>query len=83
MYDQTNHNVEPIFAPTEIRLAGTGPRLLTVQEACDQLRVGRWMLYHLIRTGQLQTIKIGSRRLVPVEAINTFIDAHRRRAGRA
>lgn len=48
-------------------------RLLTVAEACRQLRVSRWMLYRLIQTRQLQTVKLGSRRLVPVDALNALI----------
>jgi excisionase family DNA binding protein len=39
--------------------------LFTIDEAAAQLRVSRWSVYNLIRSGQLQTIKIGRRRLVP------------------
>ncbi|MDA0632278.1 helix-turn-helix domain-containing protein [Nonomuraea sp. MCN248] len=43
--------------------------VLTVDEAAQRLRVSRWTLYTLIRSNQLQTIKIGRRRLVPVDAL--------------
>ena len=49
-------------------------RLLTVPEACAQLRVSRWTLYQLIRRRQLRTLRIGSRRLVPTEAIADLIE---------
>lgn len=48
--------------------------LLTVDEAAIQLRVSRWTLYNLIRSGRLRTVKIGRRRLVPVAALAECID---------
>lgn len=47
--------------------------LLTVPEAADRLRVSKWMLYNLIRSRRLRTIKIGDRRLVPVSAMHDFL----------
>lgn len=47
--------------------------LLTVPEAAQRLRVSRWMLYNLIRSRQLRTVKIGSRRLVRVAAIAAYL----------
>ncbi|NYI97371.1 excisionase family DNA binding protein [Streptomonospora nanhaiensis] len=48
--------------------------VLTVDEAAARLRVSRWTLYNLIRSGQLRTVKIGRRRLVPVAALAECID---------
>ena len=39
-------------------------RLLTINEVADLLRISRWSVYQLIWSGQLQTLKIGRRRLV-------------------
>jgi excisionase family DNA binding protein len=50
------------------------PVLLTVPEACNQLHISRWMLYRLIHTRQLTTIKLGRRRLVPQAAVTSLID---------
>jgi excisionase family DNA binding protein len=47
--------------------------LLTVPEAAERLRVSRWMLYNLIRSRKLRTVKIGSRRLVRVSAIAEYV----------
>ena len=44
-------------------------RLLTVEEAADQLRISRWSVYNLIRANQLRTIRIGRRRLVTPAAL--------------
>ncbi len=47
--------------------------LLTVPEAAQRLRVSKWMLYNLIRSRQLRTVKIGSRRLIRVSAIAAYL----------
>ncbi|WP_329051247.1 helix-turn-helix domain-containing protein [Amycolatopsis sp. NBC_01488] len=56
------------------------PVLYTVKEACAVLRVSNWKLYELIRSRQLVTIRIGKRRLVPRDAVDTLI-AHLRDEG--
>ncbi|MFF5250208.1 helix-turn-helix domain-containing protein [Streptosporangium sp. NPDC000095] len=48
--------------------------VITVDEAAQKLRVSRWTLYTLIRSNQLRTIKIGRRRLVPVDALAECVD---------
>jgi excisionase family DNA binding protein len=47
--------------------------LLTVAEACSALRISKWTLYRLIQRKQLKTIKIGSRRLIPLQSVEHFI----------
>ncbi|GLW63722.1 hypothetical protein Arub01_19660 [Actinomadura rubrobrunea] len=47
--------------------------VLTVDEAAERLRVSRWTLYNLIRSNQLRTVKIGRRRLVPVDALAEYL----------
>ena len=47
----------------------TVPRVLRVEEAAQLLGIGRSLAYDLIRSGQLRSIKIGRRRLVPLDAI--------------
>jgi excisionase family DNA binding protein len=49
--------------------------LLTVPEAAARLRISKWMLYNLIRSRKLRTVKIGDRRLVPVAALRDFLAA--------
>jgi excisionase family DNA binding protein len=50
------------------------PVLLTVPEACTALRVSKWMLYRLMGSGQLGSIKVGRRRLIPMAAIAALVD---------
>ena len=47
--------------------------LITTTEAARRLGVGRSTLYNLIRSHRLRTVKIGRRRLVPVEALTACI----------
>ena len=49
--------------------------LYRVDEAAAALRMSRSLLYELIRSGQLRTVKVGSRRLVPVAALTEFVAA--------
>lgn len=54
--------------------------LFTVDEAAASLRVSRWTVYNLIRSGQLRTVKIGRRRLVPPAALHECIELLRKEA---
>ncbi|MBT9605904.1 helix-turn-helix domain-containing protein [Microbacterium sp.] len=56
---------------------GGSPRLYTVQEAADLLRISTWTLQKLIRERQLGSIKVGSRRLVPTEDFERFVSEQR------
>ena len=47
--------------------------LLTVEEAAECLGIGRTKTYELIMGGSLASIKIGSRRLIPVSSVTAFI----------
>lgn len=40
------------------------PRLFTVVEACDELRIGKSLFYVLVAHGRIRLTKIGARSLV-------------------
>ena len=48
-------------------------RLLTAEEVAQTLGIGRTKVYELIAGGQLASIKIGARRLVPTTKVDDFI----------
>tara|TARA_Y100000310_G_scaffold299145_1_gene333711 strand:- start:848 stop:1072 length:225 start_codon:yes stop_codon:yes gene_type:complete len=48
--------------------------VLTVEEAGELLRISRSSAYEAARKGQLPTIKIGRRLLVPVRAIEKMLE---------
>lgn len=48
-------------------------QLLDVLGAARQLGLGRTVCYRLIDSGQLRSMKVGRRRLVPQSAVDAFI----------
>lgn len=55
-------------APAETRL------LLRIDEAGHRLNLGRTVMYELIRSGRLRSVKIGKLRLIPSSAVIEFVD---------
>lgn len=53
---------------------GTAKLLRTVLETAEELRVGRSTVYELIRTKQLQTVKIGRCTRIPAVSIAAFVE---------
>ena len=56
----------------DIHTIPAGRILLTVEQAAEVLAVGRTTVFHLIRTGQLATVRIGRLRRVSVDALHEF-----------
>ncbi|MEU0793789.1 helix-turn-helix domain-containing protein [Amycolatopsis sp. NPDC005961] len=46
--------------------------LLTVEEAGERLGIGRTTAYSLVRSGELESVRIGRLRRISVSAINEF-----------
>ncbi len=47
----------------------------SVDEAAEQLNVGRTLIYNLIGLGELGSVKIGGRRLITHRQLDTFVRA--------
>lgn len=48
--------------------------LLTVPEAMALLKVSRWTLYNLIRSGELTSVLVGERcRRIPASALDSYV----------
>jgi excisionase family DNA binding protein len=56
-------------APTEDQ----PDRLLSIDQAAATLGVGRTAVYALMDSRRLRNLKVGSRRLIPAEALRDFI----------
>ena len=54
-------------------MADAGPLLLGVEEAADQLGIRRSVLYERLLTGELASVKIGRRRLIPRQALEEYV----------
>ncbi|WP_024875356.1 helix-turn-helix domain-containing protein [Saccharomonospora piscinae] len=46
--------------------------LLTAEEAAERLGIGRTLMYRLIRTGEIESVRIGRLRRVPTTAIHDY-----------
>src|SRR5829696_8179324 len=56
---------------------GRLPLVFTVEEAADRLGVGRTVMYALVSSGAVESVRIGRLRRVPADALVTFLDALR------
>jgi excisionase family DNA binding protein len=52
------------------------PKTISVEEAARQLGISRSSAYEAIRSGQLPSIKIGRRVLVPVAALERLLSGN-------
>jgi excisionase family DNA binding protein len=50
------------------------PLVFTVEEAADRLGVGRTVMYSLVSSGAVESVRIGRLRRVPADALVTFLD---------
>lgn len=50
-----------------------GPQAFTVEEAAERLRIGRTLMYDLIRRGEVGTIQLGRRRVVPASELDRLL----------
>jgi excisionase family DNA binding protein len=57
----------------EESLAPTRARLNSVEATVERLGVGRSTVYGLMGSGELRSVKVGKRRLVPEAALIDFI----------
>jgi excisionase family DNA binding protein len=51
---------------------------VNVNEAAEMLGVGRDVMYRLILSGDVDSFKVGARRLIPVQGIRDYVDAQTR-----
>ena len=47
--------------------------LLTAEEAAGRLRIGRSMLYELLSSGQIESVRINRSRRIPVTALEGYV----------
>lgn len=56
------------------------PLSYTVEQATKVTGLGRTAIYRLIATNEIQTFKVGKRRMVSVRALQAFIEKKEREA---
>lgn len=61
----------PSMSPSD----GTTIRLLlTVEEAADQLGIGRTLMYALVKDGEVESVQIGRLRRIPADALPRYLE---------
>lgn len=48
--------------------------LLTVDEAADQLGIGRTLMYALVKDGEVESVHIGRLRRIPADALPRYLE---------
>ena len=55
------------------RTSAVPQRLLSVEQTCEALNIGRTQFYKLVSEKRLSIVKLGRRTLVKTEALDAFI----------
>jgi excisionase family DNA binding protein len=56
------------------------PLVLTINSAAERLGISRSLMYALIQSGEVESVRIGRLRRVPTEALSEYVTALRRSA---
>jgi excisionase family DNA binding protein len=70
--DDTNEKEQPPMTTSPIRTK-TPASTMSITEAADTLGIGRTLAYELARTGELPTIRLGRRLVVPRRALQRLL----------
>ena len=52
-----------------------GQKAFTVAEAAEYLRVSPWLVREACRRGQIRSVRLGARIIIPAAALAAFLDA--------
>lgn len=55
------------------------PVTVRIREACQMTGIGRSKLYELIAGGEIEVIKVGTITLIPMAALEHFLERRRKR----
>lgn len=53
--------------------------LLRVEEAAARLGIARTLMYHLVKTGEVESVHVGRLRRIPVACLEEYVDELRTR----
>ena len=76
----TDDDLNQLFPSRRDQLAQNVPLVLTIDQAAERLGVGRTIMYALVTSGAVESVKIGRLRRVPADALVTFLDELRAHA---
>ncbi|WP_432051117.1 helix-turn-helix domain-containing protein [Verrucosispora sp. NA02020] len=59
------------------------PLLLTVEESAKKARISRATMFKLLKSGEVESVKIGRSRRIPADALTAYISRLRNQQSRA
>ena len=69
-----DNDLSQLFPGRRDQLAVDVPLVLTIEQAAERLGVGRTVMYALVSSGAVESVKIGRLRRVPADALITFLE---------
>ena len=69
----SDDELNQLFPTRRDQLAELVPLVLTIEQAAERLGVGRTIMYALVSSGAIESVKIGRLRRVPADALVTFL----------
>lgn len=69
----TDDDLNQLFPSRRDQLTQLVPLVLTIDQAAERLGVGRTIMYALVSSGAVESVKIGRLRRVPADALVTFL----------
>jgi len=70
----TDDDLNQLFPARRDQLSQGVPLVLTIEQAAERLGVGRTIMYALVTSGAVESVKIVRLRRVPADALITFLD---------
>lgn len=58
--------------PSPPEIIAPGVRFADIPHTCQALSISRTTLYELLSTGRIRSVRLGTRRLIPVTEIDRF-----------
>ncbi|MFD8704354.1 helix-turn-helix domain-containing protein [Kitasatospora sp. NPDC053057] len=77
----TEHVLLRLIADQDGAAADSTLVALTVEEAARRLGIGRTKMYEFVVSGEIPSVKIGSLRRIPAEAVGAFLAKRLHSAG--
>ena len=70
---------EDLKARTVDQVGDVPALLLRVEEAASKLGIARTMMYQLVRTGEVESVRVGRLRRIPVACLEEYVEDLRTR----
>ncbi len=62
----------------QVRVVPEGAMLLRVEDAAERLGIARTLMFRLIKDGEVESVRVGRLRRVPVASLEEYVERLRR-----